>query len=189
MNDKVMTMQDSETAGPKARLTKPKKKASRSDRMITITGLLLAGASALFPWYVFLHPDKFGFKSGAVDDRSRDLSKLAARNVFAGSEASAVANEGANGVVVPDALTTATVPDPATTAVESKAPETQPLPSKAGFRLLHVSNGRALIEDKSGMYLVRIGSILPDKTKLARIEQQNGKWAIVTSTGDTYRTE
>jgi hypothetical protein len=33
-------------------------------------------------------------------------------------------------------------------------------PGKPRYRLLHVANGRALIEDKSGMYIVRIGSVL-----------------------------
>jgi hypothetical protein len=49
-----------------------------------------------------------------------------------------------------------------------------------------VSNGRALIEDPSGMYVVRVGSILPDESRLATIEQRDGKWVIVTSNGDVY---
>ena len=61
------------------------------------------------------------------------------------------------------------------------------LAGKAGFRLLHVANGRALIEDKAGMYLVRIGSILPDNSRVATLEQRDGKWVIVTSTGDIYQ--
>ena len=48
--------------------------------------------------------------------------------------------------------------------------EEQPFPATSGFRLLHVANGRALIEDCSGMYIVRIGSILPDNSRLATLE-------------------
>ena len=54
------------------------------------------------------------------------------------------------------------------------------------FRLLHVSNGRALIEDGSGMYMVRIGSTMPDNTQLTKIEQRDGEWLIETSSGRTY---
>ncbi len=36
------------------------------------------------------------------------------------------------------------------------------------------------------MYVVRVGSILPDNSRLATIEQREGKWVIVTSTGDVY---
>jgi hypothetical protein len=63
----------------------------------------------------------------------------------------------------------------------------QPFPGKSGFRLLHVANGRALIEDKAGMYLVRVGSILPDNSRVATLEQRDGKWVIVTSAGDVVQ--
>ena len=46
--------------------------------------------------------------------------------------------------------------------------------------------GRALIEDDTGMYVVRVGSVLPDNSRLASIEQRDGKWIIVTSTGEVY---
>jgi RPA family protein len=66
-------------------------------------------------------------------------------------------------------------------------PEDQPFPASSGFKLLHVANGRALIEDTTGMYVVRVGSVLPDESRLATIEQRDGKWVIVTSKGDIYR--
>ncbi len=51
---------------------------------------------------------------------------------------------------------------------------------------MHVANGRALIEDAGGMYIVRVGSVLPDNSRLATLEQRDGKWVIVTSNGDVY---
>ena len=36
------------------------------------------------------------------------------------------------------------------------------------------------------MYMVRIGSILPDNSKLATIEQRDGRWVIITSSGQVY---
>jgi len=44
-----------------------------------------------------------------------------------------------------------------------------------------------LIEDTSGMYVVRVGSILPDESRLATLEERDGKWVIITSKGDVYQ--
>jgi len=52
---------------------------------------------------------------------------------------------------------------------------------------MHVANGRALIEDARGMYIVRVGSILPDNSRLATLEQRDGAWVIVTSNGDIIK--
>ncbi|MCY1236621.1 hypothetical protein D9M72_492860 [compost metagenome] len=52
---------------------------------------------------------------------------------------------------------------------------------------MHVANGRALIEDASGMYIVRIGSVLPDNTRLATLEQRDGHWVMITSSGEVYQ--
>jgi hypothetical protein len=88
--------------------------------------------------------------------------------------------------LIPDPLTTATVSN--TGREDDKGPpaDQQPFPGKSAFQLLHVANGRALIEDDTGMYVVRVGSLLPDSSRLASIEQREGKWVIVTSTGDVY---
>jgi hypothetical protein len=101
-------------------------------------------------------------------------------------------NKDAGGSKVPpvDPLTTATVSDlgkERSTGAEME--EDQPFPGKSAFRLLHVANGRALIEDPSGMYVVRVGSILPDESRLATIEQRDGKWVIITSKGDMYQND
>jgi hypothetical protein len=37
------------------------------------------------------------------------------------------------------------------------------------------------------MYLVRVGSILPDNSRVATLEQRDGKWVIVTSAGDVVQ--
>jgi hypothetical protein len=34
------------------------------------------------------------------------------------------------------------------------------------------------------MYIVRVGSVLPDNSRLATMEKRDGKWVIVTSTGE-----
>jgi len=92
---------------------------------------------------------------------------------------------------LPDMLTTATVNASGKEKQNDLAAgvEDQPFPGQTSFRLLHVSNGRALIEDGSGMYMVRVGSTLPDNALLTKIEQRGGEWQIETSSGKTYRPE
>jgi hypothetical protein len=157
------------------------------DRVLTAAGLLLAGASAVFPWYVFFNEDKFGI-SVAQGDRTRELPNWPARNVFS---VSPLAMANTSQLLTPDVpvdpLTTATISNIGKENDKGMPAEEQPFPGNAGFRLLHVANGRALIEDTSGMYVVRVGSILPDESRLATLEERDGKWVIVTSKGDIYQ--
>ncbi|MGO4439406.1 flagellar protein [Rhizobium sp. RAF56] len=169
----------------------PKRTARRkglsTDRTLTGIGLLLAGAAAFFPWYVFFNQEKFGIHV-ASGERSRDLPDWPARNVFSVSPLAMVnKNDPQPKAVVPDPITTATATDIGHEDIEGQPAEDQPFPGKSPFKLLHVANGRALIEDVSGMYVVRVGSILPDDSKLASIEQRDGKWVIVTSGGAVYQ--
>lgn len=165
-----------------------KRKSLMLDRVLTVTGLALAGAAAIFPWYVFFNEDKFSLNI-AQGDRTRDLPDWPARNVFSVSPLAMVnKNEVKNKPEPPiDPLTTATVSSVGKEIDRGLVPEDQPFPASSGFKLLHVANGRALIEDPSGMYVVRVGSVLPDESRLATIEQRDGKWVIVTSKGDIYQ--
>jgi hypothetical protein len=47
--------------------------------------------------------------------------------------------------------------------------------------MVHVANGRAMIEDDAGLWIVQPGSILPDSSQVSSIERRNGKWVMVTS--------
>lgn len=166
---------------------KPRRKTVILDRLLTFAGLALAGASAFFPWYVFFNEDKFGINV-ATSDNARELPDWPARNVFSVSPLAMVNKNEADKKVPPiDTLTTATVSNLGKERDGAMLKEDQPFPGKSSFRLLHVSNGRALIEDPSGMYVVRIGSILPDESRLATLEQRDGKWVIVTSKGEIYQ--
>ena len=166
------------------------KKPSRlMDRSLTVAGIALAGAAAFFPWYVFFNEDKFGIHVAAID-HTRDLPEVAPHNVMSVSPLAMTDRDGdaKKPELEFDPLVTATVPKQSDEkpAAKEETTEEQPFPAKAGFRLLHVANGRALIEDASGMYMVRVGSILPDKSRLAVLQQREGKWVIVTSTGAVY---
>ena len=71
------------------------------------------------------------------------------------------------------------------TADKAKAAslEQQPFPAEATeFRLIHIANGRAMIEDDAGLWVVQQGSVLPDSSVVRSIEKRNGQWVLVTST-------
>jgi hypothetical protein len=163
---------------------------SLTDRILGATGVALACAAAFFPWYVFFNEEKFGVRV-ANWERTRDLPEGPGRNVFSVSPLALVDKDddgtpGETGAQV-DPLVTATVSKLGEEKLKGpENPEAQPFPGRSGFRLLHVANGRALIEDTSGMYMVRVGSILPDNSRVATLEQRDGKWVIVTSTGEVY---
>lgn len=172
---------------PMASDQSPRKASRLSDRVLVATGLALATASALFPWYVFFNQDKFGMNAGDLG-RTRDLPPMAPRDVFSVSPLAMVDNTPDEPLPAPreplDMLTTATVSSIGEERQTGPLREEQPFPGKGSFRLLHVANGRALIEDGSGMYMVRVGSTLPDESKLAKLEQREGRWAIITSAGE-----
>lgn len=168
------------------------KKSIWTDRMLAAAGIVLAAGAAFFPWYVFFNEDKFGIRVAAID-HTRDLPHTGPRNVFSVSPM-AMVNKNKNPFPQAppmDQLTTASVSATGKErdSKDAATEEDQPFPGQTGFHLLHVANGRAMIEDRSGMYMVRIGSILPDKSKLAALEQRDGKWVIVTSRGDVIGSQ
>ncbi len=166
---------------------KPADGRQGTDRFLLFSGLLIAGFAAFFPWYVFLNQDQFGVRPMGFAS-NRDLPELPGRSVVAASPLAIPDSDTESSGETLDRINTATV--------NMNAPEREPLlgadagpnqrfPGRnSSFRLLHVVNGRALIEDGSGMYVVRIGSVLPDNSRLATLEKRNGRWVIVTSDGD-----
>jgi hypothetical protein len=173
----------------------PVQKAKRSsvvvDRLLASTGVLFAFGSAIFPWYVFLNPDKFGFGADTMGN-GRDLSLVEARSVFSVSPLALVSKEKHEQKLPEDLdqINTATISNVGRQANDANpAKIEQPLPGADAFRLLHVANGRALIEDASGMFMVKVGSILPDNSKVAVLEKQDGKWVIITTAGEIYKNQ
>ena len=166
---------------------------SSSEQGVTWVAISLATAAALFPWYVFFNAEKFGIIASS-GDRTRDLPHTGPREVFSVSPMAMINRNKDDSLSIelpPDPLTTATV---STKGKERQsdhgaAPQDQPFPGKASFRLLHVANGRALIEDSSGLYMLKVGSVLPDESKLTKIEKRDGEWLIESSSGAVYRSE
>ena len=172
----------------------PVRKASprrNGDRLVAVAGFMLATAAAFFPWYVFFNQESFGIAPIGYTE-TRDLPEIRGRSVVNVSPL-AIPDE-KDGTAEPsafDPITTATVSNlgdgpngagPATTVDPNKS-----FPGKPRYKLLHVANGRALIEDTSGMYIVRIGSVLPDNSRLATLEKREGQWVIITSNGEVIQ--
>lgn len=170
----------------------------RVDMALSATGVALAVFAAFFPWYVFFNYEQFAPKYGQmVQNMRRDLPVFAPKPVFSVSPSASInINQRPPGGVmqVPpglDDITTATVPGDDADRKRARGDQgglDQPMPGAAGtFRLLHVAGGRALVEDGRGIYMVGVGEILPDNSKLVSIEQQGGQWVLTTSNGTTLR--
>lgn len=161
-----------------------------SDRFLGWSGAVLALSAAFFPWYVFFNEDQFELKYNNLIT-SRDLPERAGRAVVNASPSAIGDND--NNTVLPkqeDQIITGTVPEDKSEASKTKTDQAgteQPFPSDpVEFRLLHVVNGKAMIEDKNGIYMVEAGSELPDLSRVATLEERDGKWVIITDKGTVY---
>jgi hypothetical protein len=179
-------MTDFDADEPVQPLPVRKKKFWTTDRIIGWSGAVLALAAAFFPWYVFVNEDKFGLEA---------LRALVSQDAAVPSRRSTLDG---NVIGIPDRKTalaptednivTGTVPaveEP--TADGNQELPAQPFPTAPrGFRLLKVIKDQAMIEDATGIYVVHKGDVLPDRTKVAELEERNGKWVLVTDKGSTY---
>jgi hypothetical protein len=162
------------------------RESSRGEMTMKGSAALIAIAAALFPWYVFLNQEKFGVSTDGWE-QLRNVRSFRHRDEVE-VPPMAIARAPTETSDPSDKLVTATVPK-AGQDTDGDVGTQQPFPGRSGFRLLHVANGRAMIEDGNGMYIVQTGSILPDNSRLAALTQKNGKWVIITSTGQTYESE
>jgi hypothetical protein len=169
---------------PKAQFPKLRKKADRrSDVVIAALGITLGLICALFPWYIFFNQDQFGVQAIKFGGTGTNSGR-AGGGVVAERSAPLTAKD------VPstdlDLLATGTVQDDA----NQPPPGDQPFPADVGkFRMVHVANGRAMIEDDTGLWMVQRGSTLPDSSKVSSIEQRNGKWVMLTSAAQVIPLE
>lgn len=162
------------------------------DTMLAVTGVSLAISAALFPWYVFVNQDKFSIREMAYgEDRILPGTWQGRSVVNVSPQAIPGRDMGIeNPPLPPDLTTTASIPDTSIEPSIKKSNEglnvsgQQPFPFKPKYRLLHVVNGRALIEDSSGAYIVQVGSVLPDNSRLAALEERRTGWALITSEGN-----
>ena len=165
---------------PKAQFPKLGKKSDRrSDFVVAALGITLGLICALFPWYIFFNQEQFGVQAIAFGGSGNNIGR--------GSGGSQQENAGAplTAKDVPDVdlFATGTLPDKPEDPNKAPGLDEQPFPADADkFRMVHVANGRAMIEDDTGLWIVQRGSTLPDSSTVSSIEQRNGKWVMLTST-------
>jgi hypothetical protein len=160
--------------------TTPRKRGRRSDLIIAGLGIALGFGCAVFPWYIFFNQDKFGIRAMKFEgngDRTQP--------VMLGSDGERVGAPMSAEDIPPMQLdlfaTGTTGSDEDDDSNASKLVE-QPFPGdRIEYRLVYAAAGRAMIADDSGMWVVQRGSLLPDNSKVAGIEQRDGKWVLVTS--------
>ena len=166
---------------PQAQFPKPSAKSDRrSDLVVAALGITLGLICALFPWYIFYNDVRFsphGFRLGGNGDKN-------GRIVTSDPSMGAIPPMIAQDTPSPDLDLFSTGTPAASPEDPSKAPglDQQPFPAETtDFHLVHVANGRAMIEDDAGLWIVQPGSTLPDDSQVASIEKRGGKWVLVTS--------
>lgn len=166
---------------PQAQFPKPSPRPDRrSDIVVAALGVTLGLICALFPWYIFYNDVRFsthGFRLGGNGDRT---GRIVTPNPAAGSQPPVAATDALPKNL--DLFATGTAADSPEDPDKAPGVDQQPFPADTDFRLVHVANGRAMIEDDAGLWIVQPGSTLPDNSKVVSIERRDGKWVLVTST-------
>ena len=130
-----------------------RRRYSRADIMLFASGIALSAVCAFFPWYVFFNQQQFGVRGVKMDMPS------------SGSISTGVGPAGRNVGPIPDlaregssldTFTTGTLAEPGEQDEEnSTAAIEQPFPAPVQeFELVHIANGRAMIQDDMGLFVV-----------------------------------
>jgi len=159
-----------------------KKDFSVTDAVLVGVGVGLAAAAATFPWYVFMHQDQFGYAAVRFEQArpDSDLSGPFYTPRVQWRPRPATAEDLAS--LPLDHVATGTVVGSIDFDTPGQGPQTQPFPgSPPSFTLVHVTNGRAMISDVNGFFVVERGSVLPDSSRVVSIDNVDGKWRLKTS--------
>jgi len=160
----------------------------RSDLTIAALGVTLGLICALFPWYIFFNPDQFGVRAMKFGGGGPG-----AEPIVLGAQPDRIgAPVAAEDIPLTelDLRTTGTATRDAEDENGAPGPGEQPFPSPvASFRLVQIANGRAMIEDDTGLFIVEPGSVLPDSTRVRSIEQRDGRPVLVTESGAVLEIE
>jgi len=159
----------------------PKRRRIGDDLLLGLFGVALGLGCALFPWYVFFNQEKFGIRAVKFDSTSPSSGGATSSTpqIARTADPAETTNLPTGGL---DQLATGTTPRAAETKGEAPSLLKQPFPTQdVPFRLVHIANGRAMIEDASGLWIVQRGSVLPDMSRVTAIEQRDGQWVLVTN--------
>lgn len=155
------------------------RRISRSDAIMAALGVSLAIVCAVFPWYIFYNQEHFGVRAMKFqgNQSSRAPGSITSQPMRVGQPMDVRDMP----IMDLDLISTATVPGPGE-PTQMPEMEDQPFPpDTVEYHLIHVANGRAMIEDEDGIWVVQPGSILPDSSRVATIEQRDGRWVLVTT--------
>jgi hypothetical protein len=159
----------------------PPSRDGRGDLVIAGLGLALGLGCALFPWYIFFNQEKFGIRALKFEGQGQRETGP----IYLGSQPDRIGAPMTAEDIPPmklDLFATGTLPENDGEGEGVPGLSEQPFPREIVlFRLVHVANGRAMIEDDTGLWVVQRGSRLPDNSLVAGIEQRDGKWVLVTS--------
>ena len=155
----------------------------RGDLTVAALGVTLGLICALFPWYIFYNPEKFGVRamkfSGSGNGEQTAPITLEAQPERIGAPSTSE--------IPPmklDLFATGTARNEGGKSPEIAAAElaNQPFPAEIpSFQLLHIENGRAMIADDAGIFIVQPGSVLPDRSRVEAIEERGGALVLITS--------
>lgn len=161
-----------------------KRRDRRSDLTIAALGVTLGLICALFPWYIFFNPDEFGVRAMKFGGSGAGTEPivLGAQPERVGAP---VVNQSEPPPVELDLLSTGTATkDDDSGGVDTPGLAEQPFPPPAvAFKVVQIANGRAMLEDETGLFVVEPGSILPDGARVEAIGERNGRPVLVTSAG------
>lgn len=165
---------------PQAPFPRIEKVDRRSDFVVAVLGVTLSLICALFPWYIFFNQEQFGVQTIKFGGKGENAGRLVTEP-RSGSDVTPLGIQEISKNL--DLFKTGNVPG----EMQKEAPDAQPFPGDAiAFKLVHIANGRAMIEDNTGFWIVQNGSKLPDSSRVTSIEQRNGKWVLVTSTNKVF---
>ncbi|WP_217572226.1 hypothetical protein [Mesorhizobium sp. GbtcB19] len=150
----------------------------RSDFVIAALGITLGLICALFPWYIFFNQEQFGVQAIKFGGSGSNAGRVSGGPQLVNSSSA----DAPKTVPDLDLFATGTLPDEQEDPDKAPGLDQQPFPAASEFKMVHVANGRAMIEDDTGLWIVQRGSVLPDSSRVVSIEQRGGKWVIVTST-------
>lgn len=155
----------------------------RSDLTVAALGITLGLCCALFPWYIFFNQEKFGIKAVKFEGTKGQQQQVSTTSTA--SRIGAPSETAVEDTFLPASLdlfaTGTAVTEDGEPAVEDA--EKQDFPGAAvEYRMVYASAGRAMIADDTGFWVVQRGSLLPDNSTVASIEQRDGSWVLVTST-------
>lgn len=189
--------QPSATSGPAVQLAgstraaalprvKPAKRGRlQEDILLGLVGVALGLGSAFFPWYVFFNQEKFGIRAVKFDSEIGTVETLSSSSPQITRIADPAEIDEITSIELDDlpvGTTTKEEEQDAQPTGSVAAIIEQPFPVKeANYRVVHIENGRAMIEDESGLWVVQRGSTLPDMTTVTSIEQRANGWVVVTS--------